>query len=135
MLDIGSPELSRVNLVIGGDAWVRRRLDLRPAGLGSPQGALDQDGQTRRPRDRPAVIESFERIMRENITSGDPSFRKACIPAVADRAEVDDKGVGSVGDKVTLEKPAAGLSLAADGVRRCVPKWRARPSSNSIRRA
>lgn len=78
----------------------------------------------------PAVIESFGRVMRENITSGETPFRKAYIRAVVDRVEVDDGVVRIVGDKATLEQAVAGLTLAADGVRRCVPKWRARKDSN-----
>lgn len=78
----------------------------------------------------PAVIESFGRAMRENITSGDTPFRKAYIQAVVDRVEVDDGVVRIIGDKASLEQAVAGLSLAADGVRRCVPKWRARKDSN-----
>lgn len=79
----------------------------------------------------PAVIESFGRVMRENITSGETPFRKAYIRAVVDRVEVDDGVVRIVGDKATLEQAVAGLTLAADGgVRRCVPKWRARHDSN-----
>lgn len=78
----------------------------------------------------PAVIERFGRAMRENITSGETPFRKAYIQAVIDRVEVDDGVVRIVGDKSTLEQAVAGLSLAADGVRRCVPKWRARHDSN-----
>lgn len=78
----------------------------------------------------PAVIEGFGRAMRENITSGETPFRKAYLQAVIDRIEVDDGVVRIVGDKSTLEQAVAGLSLAADGVRRCVPKWRARHDSN-----
>ncbi len=66
----------------------------------------------------PAVIESFGRAMRENITTGETPFRKAYIRAVIDRIEVDGGGVRIVGDKVTLEQAVAGLSLAANGVRR-----------------
>lgn len=78
----------------------------------------------------PAVIERFGRAMRENITSGETPFRKAYLQAVIDRVEVDDGVVRIIGDKSTLEQAVAGLSLAADGVRRCVPKWRARKDSN-----
>lgn len=77
-----------------------------------------------------AVIERFGRAMRENISSGATPFRKAYLQAVIDRVEVDDGVVRIVGDKSTLEQAVAGLSLAADGVRRCVPKWRARHDSN-----
>jgi len=79
----------------------------------------------------PAMIERFRRVMRENITLGETPFRKAHLQAVIDRVEVDDGIVRTVGDKSTLEQAVAGLSLAADGVRRRVPKKRrARHDSN-----
>jgi hypothetical protein len=66
-----------------------------------------------------------------HITSGDTPFRKAYIQAVVDRIEVDDGVVRIIGDKASLEQAVAGLSLAADGVRRCVPKWRAIQDKNA----
>jgi site-specific DNA recombinase len=69
--------------------------------------------------------------MRENITSGTIPLRKACIQTVVDRIDVDDHAVRIIGDKSTLEQAVAGRIVASGGVRRCVPKWRARRDSNS----
>jgi len=77
------------------------------------------------------VIERFGRAMRDNIASGGIPFRKAYIQSVVDRIEVDDGVVRIVGDKSTLEQAIAGKIVTGGGVRRCIPKWRARRDSNS----
>ncbi len=76
------------------------------------------------------AIERFGRAMRDNIATGEIPFRKAYIQSVVDRIEVDDGVVRIIGDKSTLEQAIAGKAVAAGGVRRCVPKWRARKDSN-----
>lgn len=76
------------------------------------------------------AIEKFGRTMRENIQSGDISFRGAYIQSVADRIEIDDTVIRIIGDKSTLEQALAGRAVSG-GVRRSVPKWRARRDSNS----
>ncbi|WP_136624248.1 hypothetical protein [Bradyrhizobium centrolobii] len=70
----------------------------------------------------PATVERFGEAMREHITVGATPFRKAYIRTLVDRIEVDDGVVRIVGDKATLEQAIAGQSIAAAGVRRCVPK-------------
>jgi site-specific DNA recombinase len=78
-----------------------------------------------------AAVERFSKAMREHITAGATPFRKAYIQALVDRIEVDDGVVRIIGDKATLEQAILGRAVAAAGVRRCVPKWRARRDSNS----
>ena len=78
----------------------------------------------------PEAVEKFSRFMRENVVSGAVPFRKAYIQSVVDRIEVDDGLIRIVGDKATLEQAVAGRVMASGGVRRRVPKWRARRDSN-----
>jgi DNA invertase Pin-like site-specific DNA recombinase len=78
----------------------------------------------------PEAVEKFSRIMLENVASGAIPLRKAYIQSVVDRIEVDDGLIRIVGDKSTLEQAVAGRVMASGGVRRRVPKWRARRDSN-----
>lgn len=78
----------------------------------------------------PEVIERFGRAMREKIASGPIPFRKAYIQSVVDTVEVGDGIVRIIGEKSTLEQAIAGQTVVAGGVRRSVPKWRARKDSN-----
>ena len=55
--------------------------------------------------------------MRDNITTGEPPFRKAYIRSLVDRIEVDDHVVRSIGDKATLEQAVAHGALAGNAVR------------------
>ena len=80
---------------------------------------------------RVATLQTEVIEVQENIRSGEIPFRKAYILSVVDRIEVDDGVVRIIGDKATLEQAIAGKAVAAGGVRRCVPKWRARRDSNS----
>ena len=79
----------------------------------------------------PAAVESFGRMMRQNITTGETPFRKVYLRAVVDHVEVDDHVIRIIGDKTTLEQAIAGQAANASDVRRCVPKWRARRDSNA----
>ena len=81
----------------------------------------------------PAAVESFGRMMRQNIATGETPFRKAYLRAVVDHIEVDDHVIRIIGDKATLEQAIAGQAVNASDVRRCAPKWRARRDSNSYR--
>lgn len=69
--------------------------------------------------------------MRENVTTGEITFRKAWLQAIVDRVEVDDDVIRIVGDKANLEAVivADGASASA-GVRSSVRKWRALRESN-----
>ena len=79
----------------------------------------------------PETIERFGRLMRDNIATGAIPFRKASLRSVIERIEVDDDVVRIVGNTATLEQAIAGGAASAEGVRRSVPKWRARRDSNS----
>ena len=70
------------------------------------------------------ALECFGRLMRQNITSGPVSFRKAYIKSVVDRIEVDDHSIRIIGDKNTLENVIAGDQSANPNVRSFVRKWR-----------
>lgn len=67
--------------------------------------------------------------MRDNITTGEISFRKAYVRSLVDRIEVDDV-IRIVGDKATLEQAVAHGEMAGKAVRSFEPKWRARKDSN-----
>ena len=64
--------------------------------------------------------------MRENITTGETPFRKACLRSVVERIEADEGAVRIIGGKATLGEAIAGQAVRSEKVRRCVPKWRAR---------
>lgn len=78
----------------------------------------------------PALIDSFSRIMRDNVTNGEVPFRKAYIRSLVDRIEVDDHVVRIIGDKATLEQAVAHGVSVGNAVRSFEPKWRARHDSN-----
>ena len=65
----------------------------------------------------PAAVESFGRMMRENVTAGSVPFRKAYIRSVVDRIEVDDEVICIIRDKAKLEQAGTGWSMAHAGVR------------------
>jgi site-specific DNA recombinase len=52
----------------------------------------------------PALIESFGRTMRENLTSGSMPFRKAYLRSLVDVIEVDDAQIRIKGSKDVLER-------------------------------
>ena len=63
----------------------------------------------------PALIESFGRTMRQNLTSGSVWFQKSLFSRVGDGIEVDDAQIRIKGCKDLLERPIlasrAGMSL------------------------
>lgn len=84
------------------------------------------------PADIPAeIIETFGRMMRENITSGEIPFRKAYLRSVVDRIEVDDEVIRVIGSKATLLKAIAGGNPGLPGVQSFERKWCARRDLNS----
>jgi hypothetical protein len=52
------------------------------------------------------AIGGFGRVMRENLTSGSVSFRKAYIQSIVDAVEVDDDPIRIEGSKEVLEQAA-----------------------------
>ena len=61
--------------------------------------------------------------MREHVTSGEVSFRKAYVGAIVDRIEVDDREIRLLGRKDVLEQCAVGGAKPAGVVRSAVRGW------------
>ncbi|TLG77830.1 hypothetical protein [Methylocystis sp. B8] len=73
----------------------------------------------------PDHVERFGAFMRERITTGDTTFRKAYLRSIVDAIEVDDKVIRIHGSKASLEQAViAGEQIGKD-VRSFIRKWRA----------
>jgi site-specific DNA recombinase len=69
--------------------------------------------------------------MRQNIATGDVSFRKAYLHSFIDAVEVDDHVIRIHGSKSTLEQAVIASSQSGkNGVRSFVRKWRSLGESN-----
>ena len=79
---------------------------------------------------RPIVVERFGQMMREKLTGGEVSFRKAYLGSIVDRVEVDDCEIRIVGRKDVLEQAVLANGGPVPGVRSFVRKWRTRQDSN-----
>jgi site-specific DNA recombinase len=73
----------------------------------------------------PDQIERFGTFMRERITEGEISFRKAYLRSIVDAIEVDDKVIRIYGSKASLEQAVIAGEQIGKGVRSFVRKWRA----------
>jgi hypothetical protein len=73
-------------------------------------------------------LSSSDRTARRNEQFG--SRFNLIIEFVVDRIEVDDHAIRIIGDEATLEQVIVGSTKTTPGVRRFVPKWRARRGSN-----
>lgn len=71
----------------------------------------------------PRVVAEFAHKMREQITSGDITFRKAYLGAIVDRIEVDDRELRISGRKDVLEQAVIASAASRTVVRTFVPKW------------
>jgi site-specific DNA recombinase len=78
----------------------------------------------------PALIESFGRTMRENVTSGSVPFRKAYLRSLVDVIEVDDAQVRIKGSKDVLERAILAGGAGTETSSQMSTKWRARHDSN-----
>ena len=78
----------------------------------------------------PALIESFGRTMRENLTSGSVPFRKAYLRSLVDVIEVDDAQVRIKGSKDVLERAVLASRAGTESGSQMSTKWRARHDSN-----
>lgn len=76
------------------------------------------------------VLARFGQLVAENIESGPIPFRKGYLRAVLDRVEVDDGVVRLFGNTHILAQAIKDGPANVQGVRRYVPKWRARHDSN-----
>ncbi|MBM3552064.1 MAG: recombinase family protein [Alphaproteobacteria bacterium] len=75
-------------------------------------------------------IERFGAFMRERITTGETTFRKAYLRSIVDAIEVDDKVIRIHGSKASLEQAVIAGEQIGKGVRSFIRKWRARKDSN-----
>ena len=114
------------------DDVLKGRLDQLKTDRERAKAALDRivANSNRSAAIEPEAVERFSRFILENVASGVIPFRKAYIQSVVDRIEVDDGVIRIAGDKATLEQAVAGRVTASGGVRRRIPKWRARRDSN-----
>ena len=78
----------------------------------------------------PALIESFGRRMREQLTSGSVPFRKAYLRSLVDVIEVDDAQVRIKGSKDVLERAVLASRAGTESGSQMSTKWRARHDSN-----
>ena len=70
-------------------------------------------------------IERFGAFMRERITTGETTFRKAYLRSIVDAIEVDDKAIRIHGSKTSLEQAVIAGEQIGKGVRGFIRKWRA----------
>jgi site-specific DNA recombinase len=88
------------------DDLLKERLDRLKADRDRGRAALEAT-KTRQGADiriDPALIESFGRTMRENLTTGSAPFRKAYLRSLIDVIEVDDAQVRIKDSKEVLER-------------------------------
>jgi site-specific DNA recombinase len=78
----------------------------------------------------PALIESFGRTMRENLTTGSTPFRKAYLRSLIDVIEVDDAHIRIKGSKDVLEKAVFASRPGAEPRSQMSTSWRTRHDSN-----
>jgi site-specific DNA recombinase len=78
----------------------------------------------------PALIESFGRTMRENLTTGSTPFRKAYLRSLIDVIEVDDAHIRIKGRKDVLEKAVLASRPGAEPRSQMSTSWRTRHDSN-----
>jgi site-specific DNA recombinase len=76
-------------------------------------------------------VERFGAFMRERITTGDTTFRKAYLRSIVDAIEVDEKVIRIHGSKATLEQAAIAGEQIGKGVRGFIRKWRATTPSST----
>ncbi len=68
--------------------------------------------------------------MRERITTGETTFRKAYLRSIVDAIEVDDKIIRIHGSKASLEQAVIAGEQIGKGVRSFIRKWRSLGDSN-----
>ena len=78
----------------------------------------------------PDQLERFGAFMRERITVGETTFRKAYLRSVVDAVEVDDNVIRIHGSKASLEQAVVAGEQIGKGVRGFIRKWRAQGESN-----
>ena len=97
------------------------------------QTAFDRAVAEMRPEARVTEdkIAAFVEVMRQNVLTGDTSFRRSYLRAVIDKVEVDDTEIRIHGRRTVLERLVMGGGTAPAGVPNFVREWRALRDSNS----
>ncbi len=75
-------------------------------------------------------IERFGAFMRERITAGETTFRKAYLLSIVDAIDVDDTVIRIHGSKASLEQAVIAGEQIGKGVRNFIRKWRGRRDSD-----
>jgi site-specific DNA recombinase len=118
--------------VTGLDDVLKERLNQLKADRDRAKAALEatksRDGAEI--RIDPALIESFGRTMRENLTTGSTPFRKAYLRSLIDVIEVDDAQIRIKGSKDVLERAVLASRSGAEPRSQMSTKWRTRHDSN-----
>ncbi len=113
------------------DDLLKGRLDRLKADRDRARSALEatKTSQGAKIHIDPALIETFGRTMRENLTTGSTPFRKAYLRSLIDVIEVDDAQV-SIKGKDVLEKAVVASRQGAEPRSQMSTKWRTRHDSN-----
>jgi site-specific DNA recombinase len=114
------------------DDVLKERLDRLKADRDRARAALEATKSRHGAEIRidPALIESFGRTMRENLTTGSTPFRKAYLRSLIDVIEVDDAQIRIKGSKDVLERAVLASRSAAEPRSQMSTKWRTRHDSN-----
>ena len=114
------------------DEVLKERLDRLKADRDRARAALEamRSRQGADIRIDPALIESFGRTMRENLTTGSTPFRKAYLRSLIDVIEVDDAQIRIKGSKDVLERAVLAGGSGTEPRSQMSTKWRARHDSN-----
>ena len=114
------------------DDLLKERLDRLKADRDRARAALEAT-KSRHGADiriDPALIESFGRTMRENLTTGSTPFRKAYLRSLIDVIEVGDAQVRIKGSKDVLERAVVASRPEAELRSQMTTNWRTRHDSN-----
>jgi site-specific DNA recombinase len=116
------------------DDVLKERLDRLKADRDRARAALEATKSRHGAEIRidPALIESFGRTMRENLTTGSTPFRKAYLRSLIDVIEVDDAQIRIKGSKDVLERAVLASRSAAEPRSQMSTKWRTRHDSNAF---
>jgi len=115
------------------DEILKHRITALRADRDNAQAALQRARSGGRPVADigPSMIERFGKTMREKLTAGEVSFRKAYLGSIVDRIEVDDREIRIVGRKDAIEQAVLANGAPSPGVRSFVRRWRTGEDSNS----
>ncbi len=114
------------------DGALKERITNLRAGRDAAAAALARlkSGSRDSIRLTPEMIDRFGASMREHLTSGEVTFRKAYLGALIDRVEVDDREIRICGRKDVLEQWVIGGAKPGGVVRSSVRGWLGNLDSN-----